>query len=529
MVDTFERAGVIVVAAVAACVPPSAHAQESPPVVVGVIEVISQEIFDEPADGMTALYRFANGLHVRTRDRVVARELLFKSGDLIDRELVEQTERNLRALPFLRDARIETSPVDEDLDGHPDRVDVRVLTWDGWSLAPRVDISRLHDRTLWELGASEKNLFGWGKTVTGSHRTNLDRTIDQLVYEDYQLFGSNVGVTASAANLSDGSEQFVQFDRGYLSLQDPWSVRVGGGRFSRTDPIFESGTEAGRLLHQGQWGDLEVGRAVRRRGGHAIRLHGAYRMRDERVGVDRRDFGVVEVGVRALSHRFVRLTHVNRFERTEDFNLGTESYGTVGLSSPVLGGQDDRVTMLAVGHHQGFRLRDDHFMLASITFAGRHERAEWRNAQTDARLRYLRKHTLRRALVGKLQYRHGHNLDPEVQMLLGAETGLRGYPLRQFEGNRSLLLSVEERWFVADDLGQLLSLGLAGFIDSGFVWPESEGVDLSDLKTAVGLSVLLGSNRLSSRPGVRIDVGYGLNPVEGAPQWVFAAGSDLTF
>jgi len=223
------------------------------------------------------------------------------------------------------------------------------------------------------------------------------------------------------------------------------------------------------------------------------------------------------------------LTHVNRFERTEDFNLGTESYGTVGLSSPVLGGQDDRVTMLSVGHYQGFRLRDDHFMLARITFAGRHERAEWRNAQTEASLRYLRKHTLRRALVGKLQYRHGHNLDPEVQILLGAETGLRGYPLRQFEGNRSLLLSVEERWFVTDDLGQLLSLGLAGFIDSGFVWPESEVVDLSDLKTAVGLSVLLGSNRLSSRPGVRIDVGYGLNPVEGAPQWVFAAGSDLSF
>jgi hemolysin activation/secretion protein len=185
--------------------------------------------------------------------------------------------------------------------------------------------------------------------------------------------------------------------------------------------------------------------------------------------------------------------------------------------------------MLAVGHDQGIRFRDDHFLLASVRFAGRHGRAAWRNALTDASLRYLRKHSLRQMLVGKVNYRHGYNLDPEVQILLGAETGLRGYPLRQFAGNRSLLLSVEERWFVTDDLGQLLSLGVAGFVDSGFVWTEFQPVNLTDLKTGVGLSLLLGSNRLSSRSGVRIDVGYGLNSIAGAPRWVFAAGSDLTF
>ena len=526
---TLERLGSILVSAVAVSIPCGANAQDLPSVVVGAIEVVSQEVFEEAGDRLTAVYRLANSLHVRTRERVVARELLFESGDLVDRELLEQTERNLRALPFLRDARVETLPIDEDLDGHAERVDIRVVTWDRWSLAPRVDLSRLHDRTLWELGASEKNLFGLGKAVTVSHRATLDRTIDQLVYEDYQLFGSHVGVTGSVSNLSDGNEQFFRLGKRYLSLMDPWAMSVSAGNFSRTDPIFRQGIETGRLAHQGRWADFELGRAVRRRGNHALRLHGAYRIRDERVGFVPRDFGIAEVGVRSVSNRFVRLTHINRFERTEDFNLGAESYGTVGVSSPILGGQEHRVMMLAVGHDQGIRFRDDHFLLAAVRFAGRYERAAWRNALTDASLRYLRKHSLRQMLVGKVNYRHGHNLDPEVQVLLGAETGLRGYPLRQFEGNRSLLLSVEERWFVADDLGQLLSLGVAGFIDSGFVWTEFQPVDLTDLKTAVGLSLLLGSNRLSSRSGVRIDVGYGLNSVEGAPRWVFAAGSDLTF
>ena len=410
-----------------------------------------------------------------------------------------------------------------------DRVDIRVTTWDRWSLSPRFDVKQVQNQTIWEIGASEKNLLGLGKAVTLSHRTNLDRTTDQLVYEDHQVAGTNVGLVASLANLSDGNEQFFALERGYLSLQDPWAVSVGAGSFSRTDPIFEGGAEVDRLRHRGQWGDLEVGRAVRRRGNHAVRLHGAYRLREERVGNDGRDFGIVEIGLRSVSHRFVQLTHVNQFERTEDINLGAESYGTFGVSTPALGGNQGQSVFLAAGHTRGVVLRDDHFVLVGIGVGGRHEQGEWRNARADVSVRYLRKHAVRHALVGKVEYRHGHNLDPEVQLLLGAETGLRGYPLRQFAGDRSLLLSAEERWFFADDVGQLVSLGAAAFVDSGFVWPEAEAVDLADLKTGVGVSLLVGSNRLSSRGGVRFDVGYGLNPVAGSARWVFAAGTDIEF
>ena len=497
--------------------------------VIGTIEILTHEVFEESAAGLTAPYRVANKLHVRTRDSVVARELLFDTGDSFDVALLEQTERNLRVLPFFREARVETLPVDEDLDGHIDRVDVRVTTWDRWSLAPRFDLSQVQGHTLWEVGASEKNLFGFGKAVSVSHRVNLDRSIDRVLYDDYQFAGSNVGLTASVAKLSDGHEQFLLLDREYLSLQDPWMASVQAGSFNRSDRLFENGTEVSRLRHRGRWGDVVVGRALRRSQNRAVRMHGAYRLRKERIGSGHRDFGTAEVGVQVVSYRFVRLTHVNQFERVEDINLGAESYGTVGLSSAALGGQEGRVVIAGAGHSQAFRWQDDHFALGDFAASGRQERDGWRNAQSRVRLRYLRKHSLRHVLVGRGEYRYGHRLDPEVQLLLGAETGLRGYPVRQFAGNRSLLLSVEERWFMADDVGQLVSLGLAAFLDSGYVWPETETVDLADLKTGIGVSLLLGSNRLSSRGGVRFDLGYGLSRIPGADRWVFAAGSDLRF
>ncbi len=496
---------------------------------IGSIEIVRYEVFEIPSSGLVTPYRIANGIHVHTRERVVRRELLFASGDVLDREVIEQTERNLRALRFIRDARVESIPVDDDNDGQPESVNLRVLTWDTWSLAPRADFEQVGDRTIWEAGFSEKNLLGLGKEVTYSHRTNLDRTSDRLLYHDPQLAGSRLALTASVADLSDGEEGAITLGRPYFSLDDAWAFTVNTGTFSRLDPLFEDGVEVDRLRHRGQWGDVELGKAIRRRPTSALRVHMAYRLRRERIAADDRDFGIVEVGLQSVEHRFTKLTHVNRFERPEDFNLGARSYATVGLSTAALGGGANRVVFTAAGHSRGFAFRPDHFLAAGVDVGARSERGQWVNGLANGWLRYLLKSSQRRAFVGRVRYRHGHDLDPEVQILLGTESGLRGYPVRQFVGTRSLLLSAEQRWFLADEVAQLLSLGVAAFVDSGFAWPEDESVALSDLKTAVGGSLLVGSNRLTTRGGVRFDIGYALNPVVGADRWVLSAGSTIDF
>ena len=341
--------------------------------------------------------------------------------------------------------------------------------------------------------------------------------------------GSRFVLTASLADLSDGDEKFATFVRPFFLLEAKWAISVKAVAFSRRDPLYDGGEEIERLRHRAQWGDFEVFRGVRRRPRSAVRLHAAYRVREELVGSRSRDFGIAEVGISAVKHRFVQLAHVNRFEGLEDFNLWAESYGTFGISMPAFGGQDDRVLFVSAGHSHGFSFSPSHFLIGTIGATARHEQGRWFNALGEARLRYLRQHAVRHTLLGKIDYRHGHSLDPEVQILLGTGTGLRGYPVRQFAGTRSLLISAEERWFVADDIGQLLSLGVAAFVDSGFAWPNGTGIDLSDLTTAVGASLLLGSHRLSTRPGVRFDVAYALDPVANASRWVFNAGSDIKF
>ena len=503
--------------------------QQSEPPHLGTIEIVTHEVFDRASGGGSFPYRIANSVHSGTREHVIQRELLFESGERFDAELIEQTERNLRALSFLREARVVAIPVDDDGDGRAERMNVRVETWDTWSLEPVIHIKQIEDHTVWKAGFSDRSLLGFGKELTVSRRRNLDRTLDRVLYHDPQLMGSRFVLTASLANLSDGDDQFLRLDRPYVSLADPWSLSVRGGAYSRRDPLFEAGTAADWLSHRGQFAEVEFGRAVRRRPTSALRLHVAYRSQMARVGNDLRDFGIAEVGFRSVEHRFTQLTHVNRFERTEDFNLGAQSYGTFGVSTAAFGGTGGRAFFTAAGHSRGFAFRDDHFVVVGAGVGARHQRGVWSNALAEVRLRYLRKHSTRHSLVGKAEFRRGHNLDGEVQLLLGAASGLRGYPVRQFAGTRALLLSAEERWFVVDDLLQLVSLGVAAFVDTGFAWHADEALDLGDLHTAVGAGLLVGSSRLSSSGSARFDVGYAVNRVTDVGRWLFFAGSDIEF
>ena len=69
--------------------------------VVQYVDIIRQDIADTNETGFAA--RAANALHVRTRARVVERELLLKPGMPYDAALAAETARNLRALGIFRD------------------------------------------------------------------------------------------------------------------------------------------------------------------------------------------------------------------------------------------------------------------------------------------------------------------------------------------------------------------------------------------------------------------------------------------
>jgi hypothetical protein len=482
-------------------------------------------VFDGRTQELPWPFRLANRIHTVTREGVVRQELLVGPGDCPDPEALAQTERNLRRLGFLRDAKIEVLP------SHGgESVDLKVATFDTWSKAPRLRFAKVGNRLVWTLGVSEKNLLGRGQQVEVARRGELDREYSVVSFRDPRLGGTRIHAFAAHSSHSEGSRSELELARPFFALSTSWALRARYDAFGQLDPLYAGGERVADLRHDARWLDLEGGRSVRRTESGALRAHLAYRHRRDEVAGELRRFGIAEAGLSLVEHRFVKLTHVNRFETPEDFNLGHQLSLAAGVSAPALGGEAGRSLFFAVSERKGVQLGADRLLIGTLRWSGRRRHERWENAVGEARLDGLVRPARRALVLAAAQYRHGANLDPEVQLTLGAHNGLRGYAVHQWVGTRSLLAAGEARLFLADDVKQLASFGLAVFAEAGYAWPEGRPLALADLRRDVGVSLLIGRNRLSStRRMTRIDLAYAIDRVPGRGRWLLSLGTQGAF
>ncbi len=117
------------------------------------------------------LYRWANRVHVLTRDSVIADILLIAPGDPFITRLLDESARALRARGFIAEASVEPGAYD----AATNSVDINVHVRDSWSLALDLKLNRSGGQTEWGIGLSDNNLFGTGKTLEVAYESEIDR------------------------------------------------------------------------------------------------------------------------------------------------------------------------------------------------------------------------------------------------------------------------------------------------------------------------------------------------------------------
>ncbi len=130
---------------------------------------------------------------------------------------------------------------------------------------------------------------------------------------------------------------------------------------------------------------------------------------------------------------------------------------------------------------------------------------------TEVDLRHYYLGLPRQTLVFHAAQAWGHNLDGERQFLLGGESGLRGYDNRRFDGNKRLLINIEDRAYIVYDWLHLVSIAFAGFADTGFAWRAGAGEDLGDLVGDIGIGFRFDVTRGSGGTVMRLDYAYPVN------------------
>ena len=98
-----------------------------------------------------------------------------------------------------------------------------------------------------------------------------------------------------------------------------------------------------------------------------------------------------------------------------------------------------------------------------------------------------------------------------------------------FVGTRSIRMTLEHRYFVWDNIGDIIGVGFAGFVDYGGAWYEDQE---SRMGGNAGASVFFGSPLSSLAQINHLSAGYrfggGIEESE-LSRWVFTLGSGIIF
>lgn len=106
----------------------------------------------------TLIGQTANKVHIKTRDEIIFKHLLFKEGDLINPNVFADNERILRELPYLEDVRIKV----ENVSAKGDSADIEIITKDTWSIG--FDFTTADFKNLY-LDLWDNNILGSGQEI----------------------------------------------------------------------------------------------------------------------------------------------------------------------------------------------------------------------------------------------------------------------------------------------------------------------------------------------------------------------------
>lgn len=487
---------------------------------IGRVRVVRQQIFDpnDPAEN-NPLYMLANRLHVLTRESAVREQLRIAEGDSYSGSMLREAERILRAFPWLYDVRVvPTRRCGE-------QVDVAVVTRDVWSIVPTGDVNRSGGENSFAFGLKDQNLFGRGETLGVFYQDGVDRDGVAAFYTDPAVSGGLWSLSLFASDNSDGGRLSVNARRPFRSLDDLRSHGFSAARDERIQPLFATGFRVAEFVQRSVSAQAYLARSTGRVDGHVRRWTLGLAHFDNEFG---RAPGLLQpaelpedrqatypfVSLELLEDEWEAAANLDLIGRPEDVYLGRRITASVGVSPDAPGADDGRVLFTASWANA---LRVTPAWLLSMSFGANGSvttsdgEAENLIATVATSSYYRQSESF--AAFASADYSWTRGLTRDRQLLLGGDSGLRGYPQRFQEGDRRARLRLEQRWFSAAHPFRLFRFGAAAFADVGRSWfPGDPDDDESGWLANVGIGLRFMPTRFPSDSIVHLDLAV---PVRG--------------
>ena len=470
----------------------------------------------------------------RTKTDVIRKELLFKRGDVYVQDDELESERILRRKPYLGSAEILATR-----DPETNLISIEVEVTDLWTFFPALDVPFSNDKTGFLVALSDSNVFGSGDSGRLRYQQIREEGEDPRhlisgIYRMFRLFDSHWEFDGVYTQKREGVSWDASLKRPLYSLRTRWSAEFTASESVDEARWYEQGVKTAVFTRRKQ---AESGQIIRSFGDRRRQTQLALWMVSERAHFDEierspsavvnfQDRDTKMIGV-SLGHRkvnFIRTRFLDKMGRVEDIGVGYGYGASIGRASPFYGA-DRNETRLNLFLNASQAHRDLLFVNGRAGVTTRFIADEEEDSVFQASIRAIRKNLfLRQTLAVRISTEMQFGLEGEQQVLLGKNSGLRGYDPRQFSGTKRIRLSVESRSIFWEH--PLVVVGAAIFADVGYIW-TGDTSDIGIPRRSVGFGLRLGIPKLSGSRVYRADLAYPLDGHEKPslmPDFTYAIG-----
>jgi hypothetical protein len=489
--------------------------------------------------GLTGQFRRVarglQGLHATTKEHVIRTFLQLHVGERCTEIRRTETERVLRAQPYIADARVSAYD-----DGHGG-VRIDVYTTDEVSLVGAVNV-RDRNPLIYAIRVGETNLAGLGMLLVGTWDSNLyyrDRWA--LQYTNYNFLGLPYRLSGDAVRDVLGGLWDAQLSDPFLTELQRWGWVVGAGSQRQFFTFLTPAAPDNKTLPAVDYTRTYSQLAVVRRAGHVgsmglfggslTRLKEAVNGTPVIVG----DYGLLPdtnpatllplvgkygqhqetrlngiIGYRAI--RYERVIGFDALNGPQDIPVGFEIGSLFGRSFAQLSTKDNDV-FVSSSVYSAYATKS--WMLGiQAEGEGRDDRSTelWDGIMASGRAAWYWKPAADKTVIVDEEYSLGTRMRIPFQLTLADwRGGLPGYANSLVAGGERAVTRVETR-FLLPPIGQLLQLGVAPFGAMGKLWALDTpfGVTTNPTyATGVGLLAAFPGN---SRRTYRLDLAFPLNP-----------------
>ncbi len=477
---------------------------------VAKIEIDARDIFNHSnRKENRVIHRIANKLHIKTRPSTISDQLLFKTGELFRLEKLEETERNLRKQRYLKGSNI--SPIEVCGNG----VNILVRTRDNWTLTPGLTFSRSGGNNRSGIEIQEHNLLGLGKSISFKYKKNKDRNSKLFYYKDSQLFGTRKNLSINLQDNTDGKGHAVRLGLPFYELDSKRAWDVSTSKLKQVVPLYEQGKVINKITEEKQKHSVFYGWSQGQKKERLSRFKVGWTFsktdyisasnnllfKSSRV---QESYPWLEYSL-AKNHYITKI-NFKTMGKIEDVSLGDTATIGLGLLQKAFG-SDDNHLKLSASYFKGFELGKS--SLGSIKVIGESYLGKGKRQGETLILETEYDHFNEKGndirISATLKY--SSNLKLSEQLVLGGETGLRGYPVAYQTGNKSLLIQAEKRihfnWYPM----HLVKFGAVVFSDIGTAWDDGEN---KKLLADVGVGLRMIPTRSSTGKALHFDLAFPL-------------------